>query len=183
MTWLEHLLQVLGIDDTTGPWYAFWSGFGGIMERLIELLVLAGILLHKLSCETHRCWRPARHPWTDPTTRETHRLCRKHHPLGPLTAAGIKETHHTMVTPVSTTGVEPTLKPVRLSKLPVPKVTMATFSTLLASFAIGGLNAAEHSQALGGLPGWAQFLVISLAPPVVAFIAGYATPGGVPPVA
>lgn len=69
------------------------------------------------------------------------------------------------------------------SKRPVAKVTIATLSTLLASFALGGLNAAEHSQALGGLPSWAQFLIISFAPPVVAFISGYVTPSGTAPVA
>jgi hypothetical protein len=69
MIWLLH---GLGIDDTTGPWYAFWSGAG---SDLGELALLAGIfgLYHRHNCHTKGCWRIGRHlvdgtPW-----------CNKHH--------------------------------------------------------------------------------------------------------
>lgn len=90
LNWLGH---VAGVDDLAGRWYGFWSGFGAILERLIELAVIAGILLRRHNCETHRCWRIGRHEWIDPTTGQHHRICRKHHPLGHLTAAGIAESH------------------------------------------------------------------------------------------
>lgn len=38
MLWLLHSL---GIDDTAGPWYAFWSGFGSDVG---ELAIIGGLL-------------------------------------------------------------------------------------------------------------------------------------------
>ena len=105
MAWLDTILHTLGIDDTAGPWYAFWSGFGSILERAIELVVLGAILLRHKNCEIHRCWRLGRHPWVDPATGLEHRLCRGHHPLGHLTAIEVKESHvHTNSGTIEETG-------------------------------------------------------------------------------
>lgn len=86
MTWLPH---VLGVDDVSGRWYAFWSGFGGILERLLELLVLAGILLRKHNCHQHGCWRLGRHP----VAGTAFVVCARHHPRGAPTAQRIQDAH------------------------------------------------------------------------------------------
>ena len=68
------LLRVLGIDDVSGPWYAFWSGFG---SDLGELAIIGGMvtIARRHKCEVHRCWRIGRHQ--APTG---HKVCRRHHP-------------------------------------------------------------------------------------------------------
>jgi hypothetical protein len=35
------LLHALGIDDTAGPWYAFWSGFG---SDIGEVAIIGGLV-------------------------------------------------------------------------------------------------------------------------------------------
>lgn len=87
VTWLAH---VLGLDNLSGPWYGFWSGFGSDISELGLLFGLVG-LLRKSNCEVRPCWRLGRHPWVDPTTNLSHRLCRRHHPLDHLTAGGVQE--------------------------------------------------------------------------------------------
>lgn len=86
MTWLPH---VLGIDDVSGRWYAFWSGFAGILERLIELAVIAFILLRHHNCHVARCWRIGRHQ-VDGTSFT---VCRRHSPVPPPTHAHILALH------------------------------------------------------------------------------------------
>lgn len=100
----QWLYWFFGLDNGSGSKYLFWSGFGAILERAIELAALAMILLRKHNCETHHCWRTGRHPWTDPTTGQIHRLCRKHHPLGHLTASGIQEVSRESATGTAATG-------------------------------------------------------------------------------
>jgi hypothetical protein len=51
------LLHWLGIDTTTGPFYAFWSGFGSDLGEL----AIVGALWHHLNCREPHCWRIARH--------------------------------------------------------------------------------------------------------------------------
>lgn len=58
-------LHALGIDDVSGRWYAFWSGFGSDLGEL----AIVGVLWHHLNCHQDGCWRIARH--------RTH-YCRKH---------------------------------------------------------------------------------------------------------
>jgi hypothetical protein len=84
-----HLILVaLGIDDVSGPWYAFWSGFGSDLGELAIIGGLVGVY-RRHNCEVHRCWRLGRH-----VTAAGHRVCRPHHPDGHLTAAHIREQHH-----------------------------------------------------------------------------------------
>ena len=73
------LLHALGIDNTSGRWYAFWSGFG---SDLGELAIVGGLLavVRRHNCEVHRCWRMGRH-----RTPDGHMVCRKHHPDDHLT--------------------------------------------------------------------------------------------------
>lgn len=82
-----------GTSDPSGFWYLLWSGPGSILERLLELVTIGAILLRKHNCETQGCWRLGRHEWPDPSTGQSHRLCRHCHPLGPLTRSGVQGTH------------------------------------------------------------------------------------------
>jgi hypothetical protein len=51
------LLRILGIDDTSGPWYSFWSGIGA---DLGELAIVGAILRH-VNCQRKGCWRLGHH--------------------------------------------------------------------------------------------------------------------------
>lgn len=66
--------HILGLDNVSGAWYAFWSGFGSILERLVELAVIGYVLLRKHNCHHPRCPRIGRFP-----DGEWH-VCKKHHP-------------------------------------------------------------------------------------------------------
>jgi hypothetical protein len=82
-------LHAFGIDDTTGRWYAFWSGAGSdIGELAIVGALIAMVRQH--NCEVHRCWRLGRHV----VEGTGQKVCRKHHPEGHLTAAHVRERYH-----------------------------------------------------------------------------------------
>jgi hypothetical protein len=72
VSFLEWLLRVGGIDDTAGPWYALWSGFG---SDIAELAIVAAIF-RKINCHARGCWRIGLHrvPGTPYTT------CARHNP-------------------------------------------------------------------------------------------------------
>ena len=58
-----------------------------------------------------------------------------------------------------------------------PKVTASTLGSLAASVALALvilLTTPDGAALLGGLPAWATVLIITAAPPVVAFLSGYA---------
>lgn len=87
--WLPHLL---GIDDASGPWYAFWSGFGGFIEGLPGFAILF-VVYRRVNCHASRCHRIGLHHVTG-----THFVtCRKHHPVhdgsAPASAAAIARAH------------------------------------------------------------------------------------------
>ena len=75
LAWLQH---VLGLDNGSGGWYLFWSGFGANFQ---ELAIVVGVLhyVRKANCHQHGCWRVGRHPLKD---QPAVKLCRKHHPEG-----------------------------------------------------------------------------------------------------
>jgi hypothetical protein len=85
MHWLAHFL---GTDNLSGAYYGFWSGAG---SDIGELGIVAGLgaMIRQRNCEVHGCWRLGRH-----TTAAGHRVCRRHHPEGHLTAQGVREAHH-----------------------------------------------------------------------------------------
>lgn len=67
--WWGHVLNVLGVTDPAGRWYAWWSGAG---SDLGELAIVGGLLalVRKHTCHQPRCWRIGRHvvegsPWCD----------------------------------------------------------------------------------------------------------------------
>jgi hypothetical protein len=81
---MHLLIHVLGIDDPSGRWYLFYSGVG---PNLTILGALYG-LYRRHNCEIHRCPRIARH-----STATGARLCRPHHPEGPLTVERAHAAH------------------------------------------------------------------------------------------
>lgn len=69
-----HLTQ--SQECCLSPYYGFFSGFGGILERLIELIVLGGILLFKVNCHHKRCPWVGRYPDVE---GKGWKYCRRHH--------------------------------------------------------------------------------------------------------
>lgn len=51
---MHSLLVFLGIDDVTGPWYAFWSGFGGDLgEFAIAFGIIRGLMKLRYQRDKH----------------------------------------------------------------------------------------------------------------------------------
>ena len=72
MTWIAH---ILGLDDGSGRWYLFWSGFGSDISELAIFAALFGII-RRHNCHARRCWRVGRFP----IEGTGHVVCRRHHP-------------------------------------------------------------------------------------------------------
>lgn len=77
MHWLQH---ILGLDDPSGRPYLFWSGIAADVSEAFPIVGLIYVSFRRHNCEIHWCPRLARQ-----TTAAGNRLCRKHHPDGPLT--------------------------------------------------------------------------------------------------
>ena len=70
--WLEvHL----GIEDVSGPWYAFWSGFGSDISEIAILGAIAAFIHHH-NCQVKGCLRPGLHP----VVGTPYKTCKTHHP-------------------------------------------------------------------------------------------------------
>jgi hypothetical protein len=69
------ILHVMGVDDLSGPWYGFWSGFGA---DLGEIAIVGGLvsIYRRHNCHVKGCWRVGKHP-VDGTS---YVVCRQHHP-------------------------------------------------------------------------------------------------------
>jgi hypothetical protein len=94
---VNWLLHVMGVDNVSGRWYGFWSGFGGDVAILASILAAPILLYRKHNCGIRWCWRIARHDFTDPDGGITHHLCRTHHPAHPgkpVTASHIQAQYH-----------------------------------------------------------------------------------------
>jgi hypothetical protein len=70
MHWLAH---VLGLDDASGGWYLWWSGFGG---RIVLGGGFLATYLRQHNCHESRCWRLGKHH----IEGTPYVVCRKHHP-------------------------------------------------------------------------------------------------------
>jgi len=72
---MHHILVWLGIDDVSGPWYAFWSGFG---SDLTEFAIVAALVaaVHKHNCHVKGCRRVIRTHRDDEIGRYA---CGRHH--------------------------------------------------------------------------------------------------------
>jgi hypothetical protein len=81
MGWALHFL---GTDDSTGPWYLWWSGFASDLG----LIAAAATVLWKHNCPVRRCNRIGKFPLGDGSG---YFVCSKHHPTGAPSAEDIKE--------------------------------------------------------------------------------------------
>lgn len=81
---MHLVLHILGLDDASGRFYLFWSGIGADLG----LFSTPFVLWFRHTCEIPRCPRLGRH-----TTAAGARLCRKHHPDGPLTVEQAHAAH------------------------------------------------------------------------------------------
>ena len=80
-----HLIgHWLGLDNASGAPYLWWSGVGADLG----MVGTAYALVRRLNCEIHGCPRLGRH-----VTAVGHRLCRRHHPDGPLTVEQAHAAH------------------------------------------------------------------------------------------
>jgi hypothetical protein len=75
---IAHLLQALGITDSSGAWYAFWSGFGSDITMFVGFGAVAWSFYRRHNCHVKGCWRVGRHA-VDGTS---HVVCKHHHPEG-----------------------------------------------------------------------------------------------------
>ena len=83
-------LHYFGIDNVSGPWYAFYSGFGSIIvPPVLTAVPITWVLLRKHNCHVHRCWRIGRQA----VEGTTFVVCRKHHTKGKPTAEHIHQVH------------------------------------------------------------------------------------------
>jgi hypothetical protein len=77
---VNHWLAVrTGIVDMSGPYYAFWSGFGSdIAEFSLVGAAVTGVyqLNRKYNCHQRGCWRIGTHP----AAGGQFLLCYRHHP-------------------------------------------------------------------------------------------------------
>jgi len=74
VSFLHWILWWTGSSNVSGVWYGFWSGFASILERLIEVAMLAVLWYAHHNCHRRGCLMLGRHrvdgtPW-----------CAKHHP-------------------------------------------------------------------------------------------------------
>jgi hypothetical protein len=82
MDFVTWLLVVLGVNIPQGQysvWYNFWSGFGNIAERTLELLVIGYVLYHRHNCHIKTCFRIGKYQ----VEGTPYVLCLKHHPTVP----------------------------------------------------------------------------------------------------
>lgn len=86
---IAWLLHIGGVDDPTSNYYGFWSGIGSDIPELVGLV----LVIRRLNCHAHHCWRIGLH-----RVHGTHYVtCRHHHPDhpggAPATAEQIADTY------------------------------------------------------------------------------------------
>jgi hypothetical protein len=72
---IGSFLHIFGIDTTTGPWYAFWSGAGSDLAYL----GIFWAVFRRMNCHQPRCPRLGRFPVEG---TQLH-ACHRHHPSPP----------------------------------------------------------------------------------------------------
>ena len=88
--WLAHWL---GLDNVSGPIYAWWSGSGSvILPWIVQVLIIILLFWWHHQCGVDGCLRYARR-----TTAAGERACWVHHPVQGRTAADIHAAHHQAV--------------------------------------------------------------------------------------
>lgn len=74
------LLHILGIDNVSGYWYAWWSGSGSVLiPPVLTATPIVLVQLRHKNCHQPRCWRLGRFE------ADGYKLCSIHHdnPLPP----------------------------------------------------------------------------------------------------
>ena len=71
LRWLAHLL---GLDNASGHWYLWWSGFASDISEF----AIIGAVWHGLNCHEDGCWRVG-HRVTLEDNGSHVRRCRRHH--------------------------------------------------------------------------------------------------------
>lgn len=71
MSFWHWLLTVTGINNLSGNWYGFWSGFGA---DLGELAIVGSIIGLYRQHKCHLCWRIGHHP----VVGTHYKTCHKH---------------------------------------------------------------------------------------------------------
>lgn len=79
---MQLLAHILGLDNPSGHWYSFWSGFFGDAS----ILTTPAVLARRHNCHTRGCPRLGRHP----VAGTTWTVCRRHHPDEHPTAEDIQ---------------------------------------------------------------------------------------------
>lgn len=69
------VLQVTGVANESGKWYAFWSGFGADFAEGAIFLSIVG-LYHRHKCQS--CWRPALKGGLGRVAGTHYETCHKH---------------------------------------------------------------------------------------------------------
>lgn len=84
--------HILGLDNVSGMWYAFWSGFFGDVGILGACVIWPYIYWKKHNCHVSRCIWWAKFP-VDGTP---YAVCKRHHPdvpNGKVTHQHILDAH------------------------------------------------------------------------------------------
>ncbi|MCU1587556.1 MAG: hypothetical protein JWN31_1049 [Frankiales bacterium] len=75
MSFIDQVLNVLGVINGGGRWYLWWSG----MFSNLTIFAAMIIFYRKHNCHIHGCWRIGRHTAVDANGVE-HIVCKSHHP-------------------------------------------------------------------------------------------------------
>lgn len=85
----HFLSHCLGLDNSSGSVYLFWSGFGSDLGEVTLIgMLIAWYKNH--TCHVQKCYRWGKHPF------KHYILCKKHHPDIPseITHSHIKRLHN-----------------------------------------------------------------------------------------
>lgn len=69
---VRFLAHILGLDNASGGWYLWWSGFGADVGLLAASVTYA----RHANCHEHHCWRLGKYH----VEGTPYRVCRQHHP-------------------------------------------------------------------------------------------------------
>lgn len=80
--WMYHNWQgwathYTGADDTSGPIYGYWSGFGSVFPWSLDTVVALWVIIYHHvkanNCHVHRCWHVGSLP------AGQYKVCKRHH--------------------------------------------------------------------------------------------------------
>lgn len=80
-----------GAVNESGPYYGFWSGFGGCLGYL-GIVGTGAAIIRTHNCHVHKCWSFR----TYPVDGTPYKVCRHHHPAmeqGDITAEHVRTAH------------------------------------------------------------------------------------------